>query len=232
MTDPACSPEDEVGGGSERSRVRRLPELARYDRESVYEILDAASVCSVGVLVDGAPLVLTTLFCRDGDHLLFHGSRSSLLLRSMLATPQVCVSVTLLDGVIVARSAFNSSMAHRSVVLFGAAERVVEPDAIERALDLLTEAVIPGRVDEIRRPTPMELNLTGVVRVRIEEASAKVSLGPPQDDPEDLATEVWAGLVPSSRLYGLPIPAEDGHMSSGTIDVPPSVWRLVATESF
>ena len=220
------SPEVILGGQSTQSRVRRQPQVARYDQASIYQILDAATLCSVGVLVDGAPLVLTTIFCRDEDSLIVHGSQSALLLRSMLSTPKVCISVTLFDGLIVARSAFNSSMAYRSVVLFGRAELIEDPVEAERALDRLTDAVLPGRTSEVRRPLETELARTSAVRFWIDEASAKVSLGPPSDELEDLEGDTWAGVVPVMTNYGAPIAAVDGRMGREAIELPASVRRL------
>jgi nitroimidazol reductase NimA-like FMN-containing flavoprotein (pyridoxamine 5'-phosphate oxidase superfamily) len=208
--------------------VRRQPHLSRYERSEIYEILDATNLCSVGVVIDGAPLVLPTLYCRDGDTLLLHGSQSALLLRSMLSTPQVCVSVMIVDGFIVARSAFNSSMAYRSVTLFGGAERIEDQADAERALEILTDAILPGRTGEVRPPLESELSRTTVLRFTIEEGSAKVSEGPPEDELEDLDAAVWAGVVPIMMTAGAPLPATDGAMTGGQIRVPTSVEALQA----
>ncbi len=215
-----------IGGESDRTRVRREPHKARYERDDVYAIVDATWLCSIGVIVDGSPLVLPSIYVRDGDSLLLHGSISALLLRAMEAGERVCVNVTLTDGLIVARSAFNSSVAYRSAVLFGSATRVEEPGEVERALDLLTDAVLPGRTEEVRRPTPSELRRTGVVRFTIEEASAKVSEGPPNDEVEDLEGPTWAGTVPIERSYGSPVLAPDLN-DSVSPELPASVSKLL-----
>jgi uncharacterized protein len=226
MSDGAGRIGDQLGGLTARSRVRRLPELGRYGRDDVYAVVDATCFCTVGLVVDGAPLVLPSIHVRDGDDLLLHGSVSSLLLRTMATTEQACVNVTLVDGIIVARSAFNSSIAYRSAVLFGRATPIEDPHELEEALDLLTEAVLPGRLAEVRRPTEGELRRTRVVRFGIEEASAKVSEGPPDDDVEDLDTDVWAGVVPLGTQVGTAVASTDGRMASGAIPIPPSVRSL------
>ena len=216
-----------LGGSTPRTRVRRLPELARYDRDTVHGILDATSVCHLGVVVDGEALVLPTLHRRDGDDLLIHGSRSNRAMAAALAAPRVCVTVTIIDGLRVARSAFNSSVAYRSAVVFGPATLVEDGAEHAIALDLLTDGVIPGRVGELRRPTASELSRTKVLRVHIEEASAKVSSGPPGDDDEDLEAGAWAGVLPIERRWGAPLPAPDGAVGRGEVPLDPSIQHLL-----
>jgi len=214
---------------SERTRVRRLPELARYERDAIYAILDATTLCHVGVVLDGKALVLPTLFVRQGDTLLLHGSISSLLLRSAVALDEICVTVTLLDGLVVARSTFNSSVAYRSAVVFGSARRIDDPAERESALTALIEGILPGRSAEVRPSSASELRRTGVVAVTIEGASAKVNEGPPHDDDEDIAGSAWAGVVPFRLVVDPPIPAPDGAVGEGRIEVPASVRRLVGS---
>ena len=180
------------GGATDLSRIRRLPELGAYDRETIYRIVDATTVCHVGTIVDGHPLTLPSLHVRDGDSLLLHGSRSSRLLRSMVDLESVCVTITLVDGIIVARSAFNSSIAYRSATIFGSASLVADAGEKVEALDRLIDGILPGRSREVRASTESELNRTSIVRVAISEASAKVSSGPPDDEEDD------AGSPPSS----------------------------------
>lgn len=218
---------DLVGGSSPRSRLRRLPELGRYERAQVYEVIDATSVCHLGLDLDGAPLVLPMLHRRDGDHLLLHGSRSNRILNAAAQAPAVCVAVTLIDGLIVARSAFNSSVAYRSAVVFGPAQLLTGAEEREHALDLLTDGALPGRVAEVRRPSPDELRRTAVLRVAIEEASAKVSEGPPAGEAEeDLEGPAWAGVVPLRSSWGEPEPARDGRVGRGEVALPPSIQGL------
>jgi nitroimidazol reductase NimA-like FMN-containing flavoprotein (pyridoxamine 5'-phosphate oxidase superfamily) len=215
-----------IGGSTPRSRLRRLPELAEYERSGVYEILDAESVCHVGTVVDGLPLVLPTLYVRDEDRLLLHGSRSSRLLSSMVQLPSVCVTVTLVDGLVVARSTFHSTVAYRSAAVFGPA-RLVEGTERRSALDKLIEGVLPGRTLETRRSTASELRRTKVVEVLIEEASAKISVGPPEDEESDIDGPAWGGVIPYRTLYGPAEPAPDGAVGRGEIPIPPSVRRFI-----
>ena len=217
----------ESWANDERTRVRRLPELASYERQVIDDILDATTLCHVGVVRDGAPLVLPTLFVRRGDTLLLHGSVSSLLLRTAGQAEELCVSVTLLDGLIVARSTFNSSMAYRSVVVFGPGRVVEDPLEAAEALDDLVEGILPGRAREVRRSSESELRRTRVVEVVMAGASAKISDGPPEDEPDDVRGSAWAGTVPLHTTYATPIPAPDGAVGRGEIPVPPSVERLI-----
>jgi len=218
---------DEQRSPSDRVRLRRLPELASYDKETIYGILDATSICHVGIVVDGHPLVLPSLHVRIGDTLVLHGSQSSHLLRSMVEGPGVCVTVTLVDGLIVARSTFNSSVAYRSVVVFGSARMVSDEEERRSVLDALVEGLLPGRSSEVRASSESELRRTGIVVVDIEDASAKISAGPPEDDEEDVAGHAWAGVIPLVQKAGAPIPAPDGIVGDGLVEIPPSVRRYV-----
>ena len=217
---------NDLGGTTNRTRLRRLPEKAAYDAATIHAIVDATSVCHVATVVDGHPLVLPSLHVRHDDTLLLHGSRSSRLLRAMVAAESVCVAVTLVDGLIVARSTFESSVAYRSAVLFGPAELVDDATEQSVAIDRLIDGLLPGRSGEVRASTPDELRRTSVVRVRIVEASAKFSEGPPEDSPEDLAGSAWAGVVPLETRWGTPQPAPDGAVGRGEIPIPASVEAL------
>jgi nitroimidazol reductase NimA-like FMN-containing flavoprotein (pyridoxamine 5'-phosphate oxidase superfamily) len=209
--------------------VRRLPDKARYDTTTVHAIIDAVPLCHVGVgFADtGDVVVLPFLHARQGDEVYLHGSRSNRLLRSMLDAERVCATFTSFDGLRVARTGFESSVTYRSVVAFGPVRLLEDAAAREHALDALVEAILPGRSLEIRRPNAAELALTTVVALTIEEASAKVSEGPTEDEPEDVASAVWAGDVPAAVVYGEPIGAVDGAMADGSIPVPPSVRALL-----
>ena len=215
-----------LGGSTPLTRLRRLPEKAAYDAATIHAILDATSVCHVATVVDGQPIVLPSLHVRDGGTLLLHGSRSSRLLRAMVAAESICVTVTLVDGLIVARSTFESSVAFRSAVVFGPAELIEDPDERSMGLDRLIEGLIPGRSAEVRASKPDELRRTSVVRVRIVEASAKISAGPPEDGPEDVLGDAWAGVVPLETRWGTPQPAGDGAVGRGEIPIPASVRNL------
>ena len=188
---------------SRRSTVRRLPERGRYDRTTVHAILDEALVCDVAFVVDGRPVVIPMSFGREGDRLFLHGSVGSRLQRTLADGADVCVSVTLLDALVLARSLFHHSMNYRSVVLFGRTKGVAEGEKME-ALRVISEHIAPGRWDEARRPNDREFNGTSVLEVIVQEASAKIRSGPPKDDEEDLELKVWAGEI---RLALTPVAA-------------------------
>lgn len=175
--------------------MKREPQRARYDRETIEAILDEALICHLGFEVDGQPYVIPTLHARVGDRLYVHGSAASRLLRHLAGGAPVCVTVTLVDGLVLARSVFNHSVNYRSVVVFGTAT-VVEDDEKREALRALTEQLAPGRWDEARQPTEKELKATWILSLPLDEASAKVRTGPEEDEPEDLDLPVWAGVVP------------------------------------
>lgn len=199
---------------TERTRVRRLPKRGDYELETIHAILDEALLCHVGFVVDGAPVVIPTIHWREGDQLYFHGSAASHMLRTLKVGVEACVTVTLLDGLVLARSAFHHSMNYRSVVVFGTA-RVVEGDEKLRALDALVEHVVKGRAQEVRPPNEPELKQTLVLALPIEEASAKIRTGGPVDDEEDYTLPVWAGVLPLKLTPQEPIADRDV-----TCDVP------------
>jgi len=180
---------------SPKLRVRREPERGRYDRETIDAILDEALVCHLGFEVDGQPYVIPTLHARVGDTLYVHGSAASRALRRLASDVPVCVTVTLFDGIVLAKSVFNHSVNYRSVVVFGRARRVPDEQKAD-ALRALTNQLVPGRWDEARRPTAQELKATWILALPLDEASAKVRTGGPQDEPEDEDLPVWAGVVP------------------------------------
>ncbi len=190
------------------TRIRRLPEKAVDERRVIYSILDEGYVCHVAYLRDDRPVVIPTLHVRDEETILLHGSTSSGIASAARRGSPLSVAVTLVDGLVVARSAFESSVNYRSVVVHGEGT-VLEGADHRRALDLMVEGLIPGRLGDIRQPTDLEIRKTAVVAVPIDLVSAKVSSGPPEDDPADLGTGVWAGVVPIATSYGEPIPAPD-----------------------
>lgn len=197
-------------GASERTEVKRLPHRGHYDRATIHAILDEAFVCHVGIVVDGAPVVIPTLHARSGDHLLLHGSPASRLLRTA-PKQEVCVTVTLVDGFVLARSAFHHSINYRSVVLFGQPEKVEGPEKAA-ALDAIVEQLVPGRVESLRPMTAKEVAATTVLRVPIDEASAKIRQGWPVDDEEDYDFPVWAGVIPVETVFGEPRTDPDMRM--------------------
>jgi nitroimidazol reductase NimA-like FMN-containing flavoprotein (pyridoxamine 5'-phosphate oxidase superfamily) len=191
---------------STRTTVRRLPERGAYERDTLYAILDEALVCHVGFVSDGQPFVLPCAYARQGGRLLLHGSPGSRMLRILAGGAPVCVTVTLVDGLVLARSAFHHSMNYRSVVVLGTAAPVVDAQERLAALEAIVEHLAPGRWREARRPSAAELARTLVVALPLDEASAKLRVGGPQDDAEDLGLPVWAGHVPLALTPGPPVP--------------------------
>ena len=188
-----------------RTRVVREADRAVYDREAVYKILDEGFICHVGFNVEDQPFVIPTSYGRSGDHLYIHGSAASRMLRNLDNGIPVCVTVTLLDGLVLARSIFNHSMNYRSVVIVGTATAVQDPTEKLEALRLLSEHILPGRWAESRYPNERELKATLALRLPITEFSAKVRQGPPIDDEEDYAFRTWAGVIPLETVAGAPI---------------------------
>ncbi len=188
-----------------RTRVTREPERAVYDREIAYQILDEGFLCHVGFVVDGQPFVIPTSYGRQGDNLYIHGSAASRMLRTLDERVPVCVTVTLLDGLVLARSIFNHSMNYRSVVVLGTAVVVADPAEKLAALRALSEHILPGRWAEVRQPNERELKATLVMRLPIAEFSAKVRQGPPIDDEEDYSFPTWAGVIPLGMVAGEPV---------------------------
>ena len=199
---------------TERTQVKRLPKRGAYDRETVFKILDEAFVCHVGFVVDGQPYVIPTNFGRSGETLYLHGSAASRMLRTLSQGIPVCVTVTLTDGLVLARSAFHHSVNYRSVVVLGTARLVEDPAEKMAALRLFTEHIMKGRWDDIRWPTEQELKGTTVLALPLEEVSAKVRTGGPIDDEEDYSLPVWAGVLPLPVTPGAPI--SDARLKTGT----------------
>lgn len=199
---------------SERVRVRRVHDKARYERDAVKAILDEALVAHVGFAHEGQPFVIPTLHARLGEDVYVHGSSASRTLRAVGATVPMCLTVTLLDGMVFARSMFEMSANYRSVVVLGEARPVTDPDEKLRALEAFSEQVMPGRWQEARRPSRKELKATTILALSLAEASAKVSAGGPDDgESEDAALDVWAGHVPIRLVAGEPVPCP--HLRSG-----------------
>jgi nitroimidazol reductase NimA-like FMN-containing flavoprotein (pyridoxamine 5'-phosphate oxidase superfamily) len=199
---------------TERTQVKRLPKRGHYDRETVYGILDAGFVCHVGFNADGQPYVIPTNYGRAGDTLYLHGSAASRMLRTLSGGVPVCVTVTHVDGLVLARSAFHHSVNYRSVVTLGTARLVEDPAEKMAALRIFTEHVLKGRWDDVRQPTEQELKATMVLALPLEEVSAKVRTGGPVDDEADYALPVWAGVLPLETVAQPPQP--DARLKSNT----------------
>ena len=189
---------------TKRTKLGRLPKRGSFDRETIYRILDEGFICHVGFTAENQTFVIPTGYARLGDRLLIHGSAASRMMRAMSGGIEVCVTVTLTDGLVLARSAFHHSVNYRSVVVFGAAEFISDENEKREALRAFTEHIVPGRWKEIRPPNEKELKATLVLSLPIREASAKVRGGDPVDDREDYALDVWAGVVPLKIIAGAP----------------------------
>jgi uncharacterized protein len=197
-----------------RTRLKRLPKRARYDRETVHAILDAGFVCHVGYAIEGQPYVTPTCYWREGDSIYWHGSSASRMLRHLERGAECCLTVTHVDALVLARSGFHHSVNYRSVMLFGRAHKVSDPvEKLER-MRVFVERLLPGRWQGLRAPTRQELKVTTVLGMAIAEASAKVRTGPPVDDEADYALPIWAGVVPLAQVAGTP--QDDGRLAART----------------
>lgn len=192
---------------SPRTRVKRFHERGAYDRETVLAILDAGYCCHVAFLHEGQPFVLPTLYWHDGEHLYFHGSAASRMIRAAAGQP-LCVNVTLMDALVLTRSAFHHSANYRSVTLFGEGRLIADAEDCNRQLRLMMERLFPGRWERLRPVTRQELKATRIIAVPIAEASAKIRNGPPDEEPEDLTWPVWGGIIPIRNGIGHPVPDE------------------------
>ena len=211
---------------TERNKVKRLPQRAQYDKETIYRIVDAAAICHVGFTQEDQPVVIPMLHARIGDTLYFHGAPASRLLKLISAGQPMCVAFTVLDGLVLARSVFHHSVNYRSAVVFGTGQLVESDQEKLTALEALTEHIAPGRWADARQPNQKELDATSVIALRIESASAKIRTGPPVDDEADYALAVWAGVVPLHLQASSPI--DDPKLSSG-IDVPSYISNYTNT---
>jgi len=191
---------------TDRTQVKRLPKRGVYDQAQVHAILDEGFICHVGFVADGQPYVIPTGYARSGGRLYIHGSAASRMLRALGQGAPLCVTITLVDGLVLARSAFHHSMNYRSVVVLGQARVVEDPEEKTAALARFTDHVVPGRWDEVRQPTEQELKSTTVLALDLDEVSAKIRAGGPIDDEEDYALPVWAGVVPLRIEAGDPVP--------------------------
>lgn len=187
---------------TKENKVRQLKEKAAYDRETVYRVLDAGLMAHVAFLQDGAPIVVPMIYGREEDTIYLHGARKARVIRMLEKTERASLNVTLLDAIVLARSAFNSSMNYRSVTVFGPPRLITDEDEKLRAMHLISEHTMPGRWSELRAPHEREVKMTGVIELPIESASAKISAKMPDDDPEDYEIPIWAGILPLSATLG------------------------------
>jgi uncharacterized protein len=199
---------------SERVRLRRKRERGSYERETIEAVLDEGLIGHLGIVEDGQPLVIPTLHARHGEIVYCHGSTASRTLKALAAGAPACLTVSLIDGLVLARSAMHHSANYRSVVLLGTARLVEDPVERLRGFEAIVERLVPERWGEVRQPTEKELKATALLAFPIEEASAKIRTGPPEDDEEDYALDVWAGVIPLSLSAGVPI--ADERLAAGT----------------
>ncbi|MEP7190038.1 MAG: pyridoxamine 5'-phosphate oxidase family protein [Roseiflexaceae bacterium] len=199
------------------NKVKRLPERGHYDAATIYPIVDAALICHVGFVLEGQPFVIPTLHARQDDTILLHGAKGSRLLRHIQSGGEVCITITHVDGIVLARSVFHHSINYRSAVLFGKGSVIEDEQAKLQALEAFTERLIPGRWQDARPPNALELKQTTVIAVQIESASAKLRTGPPGDEADDLDLPVWAGVLPLRQITGAPL--ADPQLSPG-IELP------------
>jgi uncharacterized protein len=200
-----------------RTRVRRLSKRAVYDKSQIHEILDEGFLCHVGFVHDGQPFVIPTLYGRSGETIYMHGSGASRMLKTLAEGVDVCVTVTLVDAYVLARSAFHHSMNYRSVTILGRARLVADVEEKLQALRIITDHVVPQRWDEVREPNELEMRQTVVLALPLEEVSAKVRVGPPVDDEEDYSRRAWGGIVPIETRLGKPV--ADGRVLPGVPEV-------------
>ena len=212
---------------TEKNRVKRLPERAAYSEEVIYQIIDEAIICHVGFAQEQQPFVIPTLHARRDDTILLHGASSSRLMRHAVTGAELCISMTLLDGLVLARSAYSHSANYRSVVLFGKGAIIDGTKAKIQALKQLTECIIPGRWTDARQPNEKELKATTIVAIPIELATAKIRQGPPGDEEPDYQLDVWAGVLPVKQQIGQPI--ADPKLRDG-IEIPDNVKRYVLNQ--
>ena len=198
-----------------QNRVRRIPARGHYDKAVIYPIIDEALICHVGFVEDGLPYVIPTIHARNGDKLIFHGAKASRMMKQITSGGMICVTFTLLDGLVLARSTFHSSMNYRSAVVFGRGRPLTDDAEKMIALEVLTEHLAHGRWQDARPPNAKELNATAVAELTIESASAKIRTGPPGDDEEDYALPIWAGVLPIQQQY-LP-PINDPRLADGLV---------------
>lgn len=203
----------------QRNKVKRVPKRGAYDHKTVYEILDAGQIAHVSFVVDGQPFIIPTLYGREDNTLFIHGSTASRMLKHLKSGVDCALAVTIVDGLVLARSAFHHSMNYRSVIVYGKASLTEGREKVE-ALKVISDQVINGRWEEVREPNDRELKGTEVLKIPIDQASAKIRTGPPADDREDYELDIWAGVVPLKQLA---MPAEEDPGSLRSYPVPPSV---------
>ena len=212
----------------DKNKVKRRPDRGHYDKETIYSIVDETMICHIGFVQDGQPFVIPALHARKDDQLLIHGASTSRLMKHIEAGNEVSVNITILDGVVLAKTVFNQSVNYRSVVVFGKGRLIENEDEKLQALEHLTERIMPGVWEAARKPNATELKATSIVSIAIETASAKIRSGPPKDDPEDQDVSAWAGVLPMKQVIGTPISAE---YTDASLPIPDYVMNYISKKN-
>lgn len=208
---------------SNRSKINRIPARGFYNKETVYKIIDDAFYCHVSFVQSNQPFIIPTIYGRIDDKLFLHGAKASRMLKHISSGAELCVAITNLDGLVLARSVFHHSMNYRSVVLFGKGKELKNDDEKLQALEAITNHLLPGRWEDARKPNKKELDATAVVSLTIDEASAKIRTGPPKDEEEDYNLPVWAGILPLLKGFGKP---EKDPLLNSSIDIPGYIKKV------
>lgn len=190
---------------TERTKIKTNAIRAVYDIESIIKIIDESFLCHIGFAIENQPFVIPVCYGRENDKIFFHGAKGSRMFHALRTGKEICVTISIVDGIVLARSAFNHTINYRSVVIFGKARELIDPAEKTNALNIITEHIIPGRWNDVRKPTDKELNATSIFTLKINEASAKVRTGPPLDDEDDLKLDVWAGVLPLKMVDEEPV---------------------------
>jgi len=213
----------------DKNKVKRRPDRGHYDKETIYSIVDETMLCHIGFVQDGQPFVIPALHARKDDQLLIHGASTSRLMKHIEAGNEVSVNITILDGVVLAKTVFNQSVNYRSVVVFGKGRLIENEDEKLQALEHLTERIMPGVWEAARNPSATELKATSIVSIAMETASAKIRSGPPKDDPEDQGIpSAWAGVLPMKQVIGTPISAE---YTDDSLPIPDYVMNYISKKN-
>lgn len=212
----------------DRNRIKRRPDRGHHDKATIYGIIDETMLCHIGFVQDGQPFVIPALHARKDDQLLIHGASTSRLMKHIEAGNEVSVNITILDGVVLAKTVFNQSVNYRSVVIFGKGRLIDDDGKKLQALEHLTERIMSGVWEAARKPNTTELKATSIVSIAIETASAKIRSGPPKDDPEDQGLPAWAGVLPIRQVIGNPIGAE---YTDGSIPIPDYVMKYISKKN-
>ncbi len=208
-------------------KVNRIPERGFYGPETIYKIIDEALYCHISFIQDGHPFIIPTIHARIDDYLVFHGAKASRLLKQISSGEEIAVAITILDGLVLARSVYHHSMNYRSVVIFGRGKLIENKSEKLNALEAITNHLIPGRWNDVKKPSEKELNATSIVSLKIDEASAKIRTGESQDEKEDYDLPVWAGVIPFSKKFEQPI--EDPKLKSGIL-LPDYISKLIKSK--